>query len=60
MEKESGIRLRTKGLKIYCLAFADDVVLLAKIWMGAEQQIKELEEQATKMCLNSRLRRQKF
>lgn len=51
LDKTSGIKLGTKGLKVNCLAFADDMALIAKNWEEAEQQIKELEKQAAKIGL---------
>lgn len=48
-----GIRLGTKnkGITIKCLAFADDLALLAETWGEAKEQIAELQEQAGKIGL---------
>ena len=49
-----GIRLGTKnkGITIKCLAFADDLALLAETWEEAKEQIAELQEQAGRIGLN--------
>lgn len=48
-----GIRLGTKnkGITIKCLAFADDLALLAETLEDATNQISELQEQAAKIGL---------
>lgn len=51
LNDKSGIKLETRGLKINCLAFADDIALLANNWDKAEQQATELEKPSAKMGL---------
>lgn len=53
MKIDSGIRLgpKNKGIKVNCLAFADDMALLAETWEEAKEQILELQKQAAKIGL---------
>lgn len=45
VDKNSGLKLETKRVKVNCLAFVDDMGLLVKSWKEAETQIQELEKQ---------------
>ncbi|XP_068085157.1 uncharacterized protein [Anabrus simplex] len=49
-----GIRLGSvnKGIEMKCLAFADDMALLAETWEEAKEQSNELLKQAEKIGLN--------
>ena len=51
---------KLKGITLYCLAFADDMALIAKNIADAQKQLQVLQEQAAKIGLQISFEKTKF